>query len=82
MDGLVQRRGVGSRKLLPMAIASLTVISMGAQAFEIDTGNPDLTLRWDNTVKYNLTMRAQDQDKSVLRDGVPLAQLADDADLT
>lgn len=69
------------RKILPMAIASLAAVSLGSQAFEFDTGNPDLKLRWDNTVKYNLTMRAQEQDKSVLRDGVPLAQLADDADL-
>ena len=69
------------RKLLPLAIAALATASLGSQAFEFDTGNPDLSLRWDNTVKYNLTVRAQDQDKSVLRDGVPLAQLADDADL-
>ena len=26
----------------------------GAQAFEIDTGNPDLSVRWDNTVRLNL----------------------------
>ena len=60
------------RKLLPLAIAALATASQGSQAFEFDTGNPDLTLRWDNTVKYNLTVRAQDQDKSVLRDGAPL----------
>ena len=69
------------RKLLWVAIASLATAPIGSQALEFDTGNPDLKIRWDNTVKYNLTVRAQDQDKSVLRDGVPLAQLADDADL-
>lgn len=29
----------------------------GAQAFEIDTGNPDLRLRWDTTVKYSAALR-------------------------
>ena len=33
-----------------------------APAFEIDTGNPDLVMRWDNTFRYNLGMRAQEQD--------------------
>ena len=37
-----------------------------AQAFEIDTGNPDLQMRWDNTVRYNLGMRAQSQDSNII----------------
>lgn len=33
--------------------------TLDAQAFEIDTGNPDLKLRWDNTVKYSAAARVK-----------------------
>ena len=48
------------------ALAASLAISGVAHAFEIDTGNPDLVMRWDNTVRYNLGMRAQDQNKEIL----------------
>ena len=35
-------------------------------AMEINTGNPDLVLRFDNTVRYNLGVRMQDQDPAIL----------------
>ena len=35
-------------------------------AFEIDTGNPDVQMRWDNTVRYNLGVRAQSQDSNII----------------
>jgi hypothetical protein len=36
--------------------------SRGAvQAFEIDTGNEDIAMRWDNTIRYNAGLRAQKQ---------------------
>ena len=37
-----------------------------AHALEFDTDNPDLKVRWDNTVKYNLGVRAQSQDPAIL----------------
>jgi hypothetical protein len=37
-----------------------------ANAFEIDTGNPDVVVRWDNTARYNLGVRARDQDAAIL----------------
>lgn len=37
-----------------------------AWAFEIDTGNPDIVWRWDNTARYNLGMRTQSQDRAIL----------------
>jgi len=37
-----------------------------AGAFEYDTGNEDLSIRWDNTVRANILMRAQQQDKHIL----------------
>ncbi|RZL89667.1 MAG: DUF1302 domain-containing protein [Variovorax sp.] len=33
---------------------------------EINTGNPDVVLRWDNTLRYNLGQRVQDQDRAIL----------------
>jgi hypothetical protein len=36
-------------------------------AMELDSGNPDLKLRWDNTVRYNLGARAEGQDSRILK---------------
>ncbi|MDM0047421.1 DUF1302 domain-containing protein [Variovorax sp. J22R115] len=40
---------------------------LSANAFEIDTGNDDLQVRWDNTVRYNLGRRVQSQDPVILK---------------
>jgi len=37
-----------------------------AQAMEIDTGNPDLSVRFDNTLRYNLGMRTEKQSDAIL----------------
>ena len=42
--------------------AAALACALGAgttQAFELDTGNPDLTVRWDNTARVNLGMRTE-----------------------
>jgi len=45
-----------------IATAALGLLSVAAaQAIEIQTGNPDWTLRWDNTVKYSLMTRLKDR---------------------
>ena len=46
------------------AAVATAFCSAGAQAFEIQTDNPDLQLRWDNTVRYNLGVRTDSQNKS------------------
>jgi hypothetical protein len=38
----------------------------GATALEIDTGAPDVQLRFDNTLRYNFGVRAGSQDPSIL----------------
>ncbi|HWH42883.1 MAG TPA: DUF1302 family protein [Usitatibacter sp.] len=48
-----------------LAIA-LAIGTCPAYAFPIDTGNPDIALRWDNSVRYNLGVRAQAQDPDIL----------------
>ena len=39
--------------LKPLTLALLALAAGHAQAFEFDTGNPDLRARWDNTLKYS-----------------------------
>ncbi|HEX6735077.1 MAG TPA: DUF1302 domain-containing protein [Azonexus sp.] len=46
---------------------ALTVLGSGgsAMAFEIDTGNEDIEMRWDNTVRYNTGMRVQGRNDKI-----------------
>jgi hypothetical protein len=70
-----QRQAIGQsarRKRFRLAALSAAVIGACgatgvAQAFDIDTGIEDLSARWDNTVRYNLGSRVQDQDAAILR---------------
>ena len=48
-----------------MIMASLAAAG-SASAVEINTGNPDVVLRWDNTIRVNLANRVEDQDASIL----------------
>jgi hypothetical protein len=51
-------------------IGGLLAVALGvsdrAEAIPLDTGNPDLEIRWDNNVRYNLGVRAQSQDRNIL----------------
>ncbi|WP_297839285.1 DUF1302 family protein [Pseudomonas sp.] len=47
-------------------VACLSTVS--ATAAEIDTGNPDFRLRWDNTVKYVAGYRLHDADSKLASD--------------
>jgi hypothetical protein len=52
------------------AVATATLLlmlchGMAAHAFEVDTGDADLKLRWDNTFKYTLAQRLKNPDQSV-----------------
>lgn len=55
-------------KLLPLVIASM-VASGPVIAVELNTGNPDLKLRLDTTVRYNFGVRAQDCDTTICGNG-------------
>src|ERR1019366_78554 len=48
-----------SAALLP-AVAALAFCAHVAQAFEFDTEDSDLKIRWDNTIKYSTIDRLQD----------------------
>jgi hypothetical protein len=45
--------------------AALVFSAGGARAIEIDTGNPDLTVRWDNSVRLNLATRVESRDDKI-----------------
>jgi hypothetical protein len=47
------------------AAAVAAALCGSALAFEFDTGNPDLSVRWDNTVRYNLGMRVEGRDNNI-----------------
>jgi Protein of unknown function (DUF1302) len=54
------------RTTLCAAVAAVFAAPLSAVAFEINTNNEDLAIRWDNTFRYNLGMRAQSQDQAIL----------------
>ncbi len=54
------------RRAILLAVASALGVSGAAHAFEFDTGDDDLKIRWDNTLKYNAGKRVQNQDKAIL----------------
>ncbi|WP_225869747.1 DUF1302 domain-containing protein [Glaciimonas sp. PCH181] len=43
-----------------LSLAAITMVS-NAYAFEMDTGNPDLKMHWDNTFKYSDAFRLKGQ---------------------
>ncbi len=52
------------KKLLALSV--LSIMSTQANAFQFDTGE-DLQIRWDNTLKYNLMIRAENPHRDVTR---------------
>ncbi|MFJ7284382.1 DUF1302 domain-containing protein [Pseudomonas sp. NPDC099000] len=49
-----------------LALAILAASMPAAHAVELDTGNPDWAVRFDNTVKYNYGVRTESADKRML----------------
>ena len=49
-------RFVPAKSTISVAIA-MAFLSSGAQAMSIDVGNPDVELRWDNSIRYNVGVR-------------------------
>ena len=73
MQATTRRRAL-SRAI---AVAAMTTAGHG-WAMQFDTGSSDFEVRWDNTAKYNLMVRVEDQDKDINRVSPPLF---DDANL-
>ena len=63
-----------NQRFCPLPVSSLACavsatvllgLSTQAQAFQIDTGNPDLSATWDNTIKYSNAWRVNKLDHKV-----------------
>ena len=53
-------------RLTTLALSALVgVFSSSTYAFRVDTGNPDLKLRWDNTLRVNAGWRIEDIDDAI-----------------
>lgn len=62
------------RRIVHAVLSAIAVLGSSASsyAFEFDTSNPDLKVRWDNTVKYNVMWRLQDPSSRIVTgDTVP-----------
>lgn len=58
---------LGRSTLARSALALAVVAATGnVSAMQIDLGNPDIRLRWDNTVRYNLGIRTDKPDSDIL----------------
>lgn len=66
------------RSHIAIAVACLGAAPWVA-ALELDTGNPDWTLRWDNTVKYSLSGRLKSP-QAELATALPLTANQNDGD--
>ena len=64
------------RLALKLAISGLALYGAagGALAAEIDTGNPDVSLQWGNTLRYNLGFRAESRNPGWQTSGIASTQ--------
>jgi hypothetical protein len=65
-NGHRSERGAFRIALLSAAALCACGAAGVAQAFDIDTGREDVKARWDNTFRYNLGSRVQQQDPAIL----------------
>ena len=73
-------RGIPLRPgVLALAAIASSVAGHSAWAFSIDTGNPDVRLRWDNTVKYSAAWRVK-KPSGTLTNSPPSTVNQDDGD--
>ncbi|RJF95717.1 DUF1302 domain-containing protein [Noviherbaspirillum saxi] len=68
MNNTKQARFIGFRRTAFAAAAAALCAGFcaSANAFEIDTGNDDVQMRFDNTIRYNFGHRVEKQNPSIL----------------
>ena len=61
--------------LSPESLAYVVALGVGAtagmpaaQAFEIDSGNPEVHMQWDTTLKYSAAFRVKDRSSTLIQD--------------
>ncbi|MBS0353495.1 MAG: DUF1302 domain-containing protein [Proteobacteria bacterium] len=70
-----------ARLHLATALALTLLGSGGAEAVTFDTGNPDVALTWDNTVKYSAAFRVRNANSSVADNSIGPQANTNDGDL-
>ena len=63
------------RAFTALSFAAAIGLAGETSAFHIDTDNPDLKLRFDTTLRYNLGLRAQDCNRNVCGNGAGLGDV-------
>src|ERR1700704_5234708 len=71
-------RTIPGPSLICIIFGMSSVLVQSAFAFEFETGNPDLKLRWDNTVRYTLADRVHGQSSNLING--PITTNQDDGD--
>ncbi|WP_445676566.1 DUF1302 domain-containing protein [Pseudomonas aeruginosa] len=61
----IKKLGRKTVSLSALAVAIMGAAG-GATAMSFDIGNPDINLRWDNTLRYNLGVRMEGQDRKIM----------------
>ncbi|MCQ4347205.1 DUF1302 domain-containing protein [Pseudomonas stutzeri] len=71
------------KKLFFAVAGAVAGLSAGAPAlaFQIDSGNPDLRMSWDNTVKYSAAWRVKDADSDIADNSIGPQANTNDGDL-
>lgn len=76
MKGMLKRRSSARWGAVCAIVAGVSGVSVTpAMAASIDTGNPEIQIRWDNTFRYNVGMRVESRDGAISRD--PTHQASD-----
>lgn len=55
----------GRQRPSVIAVAAAFLAAGNALAFEVDVGNPDLAVRWDNTIRYNAAQRMEARNSKI-----------------
>lgn len=58
-------RARGKSVCAAVAASTAVLAGGGAQAFEVDTGNPDVSVRWDNTVRFTSGIRVDQRNNLI-----------------
>jgi len=56
---------MSKRAAMLLGVATAGLWSASAVAFQIETSNPDLEVRWDNTVRYNVGWRVHKREQTI-----------------
>jgi hypothetical protein len=62
---MVQRLQFTQHVCMALVVASILGVCGSVDAFEFNTGNEDVVIRWDNTLRYTLAQRLKGQSKDI-----------------